>query len=223
MTWTPPTQKWKSGRVYRADVCACVFRERIDALATPRIHTPVGFEMVCPEHADPDLEVGLIETFQGEWMTFEAWHAWESAWYSWVVWHEISERTDILDAERPMMQAKQAARSRGVSQGFPNLHRVETDDGPWKPQNAIRAPGPGQAAAVVRVYGWVERDDNLKERVKAEVGKEMFGAMAFWWEGQGGTRILHVDPEGALTLEERTQIDDVTALAFGPGVLVWED
>lgn len=226
MTWTPPTVKWKTART--VEPCGCVRRDRFDALAVPRVYTPAGLESTCEAHTDPDCPVGLIQAFSGEWLEFDAWHAWESAWYSWVVWHEIADRAEaenLSPAQVAEMQDGQRGRSLRVSKGIPNLHRPESDDGPWRPRQHERPVTPTQEAAFHRVYGWARREERILEIVKAELiretGEGYTDADAYWWEGSGGDRVLHLDAPRVST-PQRARIRSALDLRFGPGALVWE-
>lgn len=251
MPWTPPTEKWKTQRVSPMG-CGngstggigpdqCVIRERFDALANPRVITTAGFEVVCADHEDPaePVPVMQIETFQGEWMSFAEWHAWEACFYSWVVWHEIAERTDpVLDlpytdpetlitypTQREFMQMKQARRSAVVANGVPNVNRPTTDDGPWKPTDAITNPTAAQRAAVATVSGWAFRDTRLMGEVAQgaiDAGLPEEDNVTAYWTGSGGDRVLHANSGGRLNNSQRNQIAAAADLRFGSGRFVWD-
>jgi hypothetical protein len=238
MAWVAPASKWKSQRkplngcgndsTGGVGPAQCVIRERFDTLAKPRVFTVAGVESVCADHADPaePVPVGQIELFTGEWLPFDEWHAYESTWYSWVVWHEIGERVERgeIDAvEAGRAQAKQAIRSARVARGASNLHRVDTDDGPWKPIDAITNPTAAERSAVTTVAGWAQADDRLVGQMRAEVTGENPDADPIWyWTGSGGSRVLHADTLGELTPPARSRVSSVIDLRFGAGRLVWD-
>ncbi len=228
MVWTAPTSKWKTNTWYPT-ACGngqCVVFQRFDTLATPRVIEIVGFREVCGDHQDAGnpVPVNRIKNFLGEWMTGDEHQAWESCFYSWVVWHEIGER-GLPAAQTKEMQAKQKARSRAKARKIANLDRAETDDGPWKPAQAIVTLAQAEQDAVPTLSGWVNRDARLQQRALAE-GETRYaidrGSVQWWFEGSGGDRVLHVDSDGQLNAPQRNTITNAVDLSFGSGRLMWE-
>ncbi len=231
MVWTAPTSKWKTQTWYPA-TCGngqCVVYQRFDTLANPRVIEIVGFSEICGDHVDVTnpVPVGRLQNFLGEWMTERELLAWERTFYSWVVSHEIGERSDLTINQVIEMQAKQAVRSKAVAEDIPNLDRVDTDDGPWKPTDAVVTLPKAEIDANTALATWVQRDDRLQQRVFTEGETRVEGfrendAVSWWFEGSGGGRVLHVDSGGLLNKQQQNQIDAAVDLLFGPGRLVWE-
>ena len=205
-------------------------REKFDTLATPRIVEVVGFEQRCTGHTDglafPD---DRILAFDGQWRTVAEHQAWESAWYSWVVYHEVIdrfERGEFRPADLPRALSHQMNRAREHAEkvGLPDLARAETDDGPWKP-DAQPEPTAEAKDGLTRAYGWFQRDGHLYQRVIQLAKNEGLdpNQTIFWWfEGVGDDRQLHVDTGGQLNVPQRNTVESAAELSFGPGRLVWE-
>lgn len=231
MTWTPPTVKWKT-QASESPTCTggkCVARERFDTLATPRVIEIVGFERRCTGHTDGlAFPNDRIQGFDGEWRMIAEHLAWESAWYSYVVWHEILERAargefDPAGVAKAQAHQKARAKEHADKVGLPNLARADTDDGPWKP-DAQPEPSSEARDGLARAYGWFMRDDALYQRVlqNAETEGADRAQVAWWFEGVGDDRQLHVDTGGQLTNPQRNTVESQAELSFGPGRLVWE-
>lgn len=237
MTWTPPAQKWKTNTWY-PDTCGnrqCAIYTRFDTLAGPRVVEIVGFEAVCGDHAHPDLVPGRIRNFDGEWMDSAAHQAWESAFYSYVVVHEAE---DAGRPDAPRVAQKQLERMAGkladlVDLGvvlsdaeWNGLLTIESDAGPVKPRGQIVTLPQPAIDAVTTVGVWNRTDNRLMNRARAEARAE-FGdpeaEVRWWFEGQGGSRVLHLDTRGGLSQAQRRRVTDAVELSFGgAGRLVWE-
>ncbi len=111
--------------------------------------------------------------------------------------------------------------------GLDTLNRLDTDDGPWTPD---ARPEPSQVSrdTLARSYGWHQRDNALASSVLEGMEDEDPDLtrdnelLAWWFEGVGELRILHVDTGGQLSPPQRKRVGDATALQFGPDRLIWE-
>ena len=170
-----------------------------------RQHFHGGFERVCPAHADPDIEIGvLLSPWDGNWRDAKAFIEYQRAFF------RRRNHVEWL--------------ARGITDAMPAAIASYTTD-PVSP-GSIAEPVLAKRDALARGYQR-NKDHNVRKNAmlnaasveKADINLEL---VRWRWEGTGDARVLYIHSGGQLSAQQRTRLQNLANIQFGVGRVVIE-
>jgi len=189
------------------DPTGCKYWEWWDAEVAPEVrqHFHGGFERVCPAHADPDIEVGiLLSPWDGNWRDAKAFIEYQRAFF------RRRNHVEWL--------------ARGITDAMPPQIASYTSD-PVSP-GSIPVPPQARRDALARGYQR-NKDHNVRKNqildaIKVERSDINEERITRRWEGTGDARVLYIHSGGQLSAQQRNRLQNLANIQFGAGKLVIE-
>jgi len=166
-----------------------------------RTHKVAGFERQCSAHADPDIPLGVLLWDDGNWKNLDAYIEYQRAWFR----HQNYKEWQIKHPDEPMPPSIRRSGREPVTSG------------------TVDRPAQVKRDAMATAYA-LNREHNARKNVIVNAAK-LEGAdrddVSWSWEGVGDTRILHL-VASTLTGQQRTNVQSVADIQFGPGLVAVE-
>ena len=204
--------KWKLQRV-QPDTCSdgqCAYLEWWDAEVDPlqRVHTIAAFESVCAAHADADvqahIESNLMLGFDGNWKPRRAYIEYQQAWFrrlNHVEWLQ----THPGEAMPPQIASFTSDPSTTGSVASPAQAQID-----------------GLARAGQRNREHNSRKNLTLSAMEGERTTLIRSAVIWAWTGAGDARVLRINSNGQLSIQQRNRVQSAIDIAFGLGAVIVE-
>jgi len=163
-----------------------------------RTHNIAGFERQCSAHADPDIPLGVMLWDDGNWKGLDAYIAYQREWFRWLDF----KNWQIKHPDKEMPPQMRKSDVEPVTSG------------------TVARPAQVKRDALDAAYA-LNRDHNVRKNIMVKAAT-LEGAepddVSWSWVGAGDSRVLHF--AASLTGQQRTSVQAIADIQFGPGLVV---